>query len=147
MNKIMPPTVLLVSVIAMVALNLLLSVMTIIPPYWNLLGIIPLAAGMILDLVASRAFRRVNTTVRPFTESSVLVTDGLFRVTRNPMYLGFVLIVTGLAVLIRSLTPWVVVLGFVILLDREYIVVEERMLGEKFGTRWIDYKQRTRRWL
>jgi protein-S-isoprenylcysteine O-methyltransferase Ste14 len=63
------------------------------------------------------------------------------------MYLGFVLILIGIAVLIRLLTPYVIILVFAILMDRMYIRTEERMLAEEFGTEWQDYRRSTRRWL
>ena len=146
-KKIMPPTYLLISIVAMIALHFLFPAMRIIPPLWNLLGIIPLALGVILNLVADKAFHRANTTVKPFKESSVLITSAAFRISRNPMYLGFVLILVGIAVLVGSLTPYVVVLAFVIFIDRMFVTGEEQMLAEKFGVEWEEYKRNTRRWL
>ena len=63
------------------------------------------------------------------------------------MYLGMALILTGIALLLRSLSPFLIIILFAILIDRTYIKVEERMLAEKFGTRWEAYKAKTRRWL
>lgn len=123
--KIMPTTFLLISVLAMITLHLLLPVTAIIPSPWNLLGIVPLALGVMGNLAADSAFRRVHTTVKPFAESSVLVTDGVFRISRNPMYLGFVLVLIGIAVL----------------LDWMYFRVEEQMLAEKFGAQWGEYRR------
>jgi protein-S-isoprenylcysteine O-methyltransferase Ste14 len=146
-KKIMPTTYLLISIVAMIALHFLFPAMRIIPPPWNLLGIIPLALGVTINLIADRAFHRVDTTVKPFEESSVLITNSAFRISRNPMYLGFVLILIGIAVLVGSLTPYVVILAFAILIDRMYVTVEERMLAEKFGPEWEEYKRSARRWL
>jgi protein-S-isoprenylcysteine O-methyltransferase Ste14 len=146
-TKMMPTTFLLISIVAMIALHFLFPAMRIIPPLWNLLGIIPLAFGVAINLIADKAFHEANTTVKPFEESSFLMTSGAFRITRNPMYLGFVLILIGIAVLVRSLTPYAVILAFAILLDRVYVTVEERMLAEKFGAEWEEYKRHTRRWL
>jgi protein-S-isoprenylcysteine O-methyltransferase Ste14 len=146
-KKTMPTTYLLISIVAMIALHLLFPAMKLIPPPWNLLGIIPLALGVILNLVADKAFQRANTTVKPFEESSVLITNGVFQISRNPMYLGFVLILIGIAVLGGSLTPYVVVLTFAVLMDRRFVAVEEQMLAEKFGVEWEEYKRNTRRWL
>ncbi len=146
-KKIMPTTYLLISIGTMIALHWLFPVATIIPSLWNLLGIIPLAFGAIINLIADSTFHQVHTAVKPFVESSVLVTSGVFRVSRNPMYLGFVLILIGIAVLMGSLTPWGIVLAFATLLNQMYITVEERMLAEKFGAEWTEYKRRTRRWL
>lgn len=146
-KKIMPTTYLLIAIVAMIMVHFLFPAMRIVPPIWNLLGIIPIALGVIINLIADKAFHRANTAVKPFEESSALVTSGAFRITRNPMYLGFVLILIGIAVLMRSLTPYLVIIAFAILIDRMYITVEERMLAEKFGPDWIAYKEKTRRWL
>ena len=146
-GKLMPTTYLLMSVVAIVALHVLLPVAKVVPTPWNLLGILPLVVGVVINLVADRAFHAAQTTVRPFEKSSALVTSGLFRGSRNPMYLGFVLLLIGLAVLLRSLTPYVVVVAFAALLDRQFVAVEERMLAEQFGADWQRYRQRTRRWL
>jgi protein-S-isoprenylcysteine O-methyltransferase Ste14 len=127
----------------MIAIHFLFPVAIIIPPLWNLLGIIPLALGVVINLVADRAFHKANTTVKPFEESSVLVTEGAFRISRNPMYMGFVLILIGIAVLLRSLSPYVAILAFMIWIQRRFITIEERMLAEKFGARWTDYERRT----
>ena len=146
-KKIMPTTFLLIAILVMVALHFLFPLIRIIPTLWNLLGLIPLAVGVIINLIADQAFHKANTTVKPFDESTALIRGGVFRVSRNPMYLGFVLILIGIALLLRSLTPYVIVVAFAILMDRMYIQVEERMLAEEFGTEWGEYKRSTRRWL
>ena len=146
-ENVMPTTYLLIAIVMMVALHFSFPVARIIPPWWNLLGIIPLALGVIINLIADRAFHKADTTVKPFKASIALITEGVFRMSRNPMYLGFVLVLLGIAVLMRSLTPYVIVLAFAILMDRMYIRVEERMLAEEFGTEWEGYKRSTRRWL
>ena len=63
------------------------------------------------------------------------------------MYLGFVLVLTGVAILIGSLTPFFIVFAFWLLLDRLFINLEEQKLAVKFVARWDMYKSRTRRWL
>lgn len=146
-KKIMPPAYLLMAIVVMIALHFLFPAIRIVPAPWNLLGIIPLALGVSLNLVADKAFHRAKTTVKPFEESSVLITSGAFRISRNPMYLGFVLILIGIAVLVGSLTPYVVVFAFAILIDRMFVTAEDQMLAEKFGADWEAYKRHTRRWL
>ena len=146
-KKIMPTTCLLTSIVAMIALHFLFPATRIVPPLWNLLGIIPLTLGVVINLIADRAFHKANTTVKPFVESSVLIKSGAFRISRNPMYLGFVLFLIGMAVLMGSLTPYVVILAFAIVMDRMYITVEEHMLAEKFVVEWEEYKRSTRRWI
>jgi protein-S-isoprenylcysteine O-methyltransferase Ste14 len=146
-KPVLTPTYLYVALLAMVALNFLFPVRRIIPFPWDLLGLIPLALGAVLNLSADNAFRRAKTTVKPFEESAALVTDGVYRISRHPMYLGFVLILLGVAILLGSLTPFLIVPIFAIVIDRRFIVVEERMLAEKFGQAWLDYKARVRRWV
>jgi protein-S-isoprenylcysteine O-methyltransferase Ste14 len=63
------------------------------------------------------------------------------------MYLGFALILIGIAVLLRSFSPYVIILAFVTWIQRTFITVEERMLAEKFGAEWQEYKRSTRQWL
>jgi len=144
---VLPPTYLLTSVVAIIALDFVFPAMRIVPFPCNLLGIVPLVLGVILNLVANSAFQRANTTVKPFEESSALVTCGIFRISRNPMYLGFVLILVGIAILVRSFSALVVVLAFSVLIDRRFVTVEERMLAERFGVEWENYRRSTRRWL
>lgn len=146
-KPVLPPTYLWAAMIVMVALHFAFPVKRIIPFPWDLLGALPLALGAALNIIADKAFRDAQTTVKPFQESAVLVTDGVYRISRHPMYLGFVLILLGLAVLLRSLTPSFVIPIFAVLMDRAFIVVEERMLAEKFGQAWLKYKAKVRRWV
>ncbi len=146
-KKIMPPTWLLIAIIAMLILHFLLPIAKIIPTIWNFTGFVFLVSGITLNLIADRAFQRIGTTVKPYQESSNLVTSGVFKISRNPMYLGMVLILIGIAVLLRTLSPLLVVIPFASLIDQIYIRVEEQMLIKKFGTKWQAYKAKTRRWL
>ena len=146
-KKVLPPTYLLVSILIMLALHFLLPVPKIIPTPWNILGIVPLACGIALNLAADKAFREVGTTVKPFEESTALLTSGVFQISRNPMYLGYELILIGIAVMLRSLAPYVVIPVFVVLMNRVFIRVEEQMLEEKFGPAWSEYGRKVRRWI
>jgi protein-S-isoprenylcysteine O-methyltransferase Ste14 len=146
-SKIVPPTWMLIAIIAMLILSFIFPIAWIVPPIWNLIGLVFLASGIGLNLVGDNAFKQARTTIKPFQESSTLVTNGVFQISRNPMYLGMILILTGIALLFRSLSPFVVILPFAILIDRTYIRIEERMLAERFGAKWQEYKTKTRRWL
>jgi len=146
-KKVLPPTYLLVSIVVMVALHFLFPVTEVIPLPWNVLGIVPLASGIAINIIADNAFRKVKTAVKPFEESSALVTSGVYRISRHPMYLGNVLILIGVAVMVGSLTPYVVIPIFVVLIEKVFIKVEERMLEEKFGQAWLEYKDKVRRWI
>lgn len=146
-RKIMPTAWLLVAILLMVALRLALPAPAIVPRPWHLLGLVPLVLGVAINLIADGAFRQAATTVKPYEDPSALIETGAFRVSRNPMYLGFVGILLGVALLLRTLAPFVVVVAFAILMDRGYIAVEERMLAARFGSRWDAYRRVTRRWV
>ena len=93
---------------------------------WRALGVVPIAAGVWLNLAADRAFKERRTTVKPFERSSALVTDGVFEISRNPMYLGMVLILVGVALLLGALSPFLVTAGFAAIVETRFIPVEER---------------------
>lgn len=146
-KRILPPTYLLISIILMVLIHFTLPMSMVFAVPWNLAGIVFMIAGVIINIDADNTFRSTGTTVKPFAESTQLVTNGLYRFSRNPMYFGFVLILFGLAILLGSLAPFLVVILFAILMDREFITVEEQRLAKKFNQEWAEYKGRVRRWI
>jgi len=146
-KQIYPPTYVLIAIVVMLVLYFTFSGNKLIPLPWKLLGLVPLVIGVALNLIADGAFHKADTTVKPFQESAALLTDGVYRFSRHPMYLGFVLILIGAAILLGTLTPWAMIPIFVVLMEVVFIQVEERMLGEKFGPAWLAYKKKARRWI
>jgi protein-S-isoprenylcysteine O-methyltransferase Ste14 len=146
-KKPLPPTYLFSSLLLMTGLHLVVPVLEVIRFPWSLTGCVPLLVGIVLNLVADQAFKRAGTTVKPFEESSALITGGVFRISRHPMYLGMVLILFGVAMLLGTLTPILVVPVFALLMQYRFIMVEERMLEAKFGAHWTNYKSRVRQWV
>jgi protein-S-isoprenylcysteine O-methyltransferase Ste14 len=110
-------------------------------------GAASIAAGAGLLGSFLRAFRRARTPVDPYTPSEAIVSDGPYRLTRNPCYLGMALTYAGIAIVANA--PWALVpLPVAIaVIDRGVIAREERYLERKFGTPYVDYKRRVRRWL
>ena len=145
--KILPPTLLFAAVLLMIALHLLFPVMQIVPVFWRLLGVFPLGLGLAVSYIAEKQFRQAGTTVQPFEGSSYLVTDGLYRFSRNPMYLGMVLMLLGVAYLLGSLTPMWVIAFFAGWVHIQYIRREEEMLFAQFGQDWLEYKAKVRCWI
>lgn len=85
--------------------------------------------------------------MKPFQQTAVLVTTGVYSRSRNPMYLGFVLIMLGLALLLGSVGPLVIVFILPGLLNAMYIRSEEAMLRARFGDQWLAYQGSVRKWL
>lgn len=93
------------------------------------------------------AFRRARTPIDPYTPSQALATDGPYRLTRNPAYLGMALTCAGIALVSNSLWALVPLPVAIAIIDRGVIAREERYLERKFGTPYVDYKRRVRRWI
>ncbi|HET9341021.1 MAG TPA: isoprenylcysteine carboxylmethyltransferase family protein [Casimicrobiaceae bacterium] len=112
-------------------------------------AIVVAAAGLAVGLAGILAFRRATTTVNPMTpgNASSLVTGGIYRVTRNPMYVGVAIVLVAWAVFLAS--PWALVgvLAFAAYLTRFQIVPEEKALASRFGDAYASYAARVRRWL
>jgi protein-S-isoprenylcysteine O-methyltransferase Ste14 len=95
------------------------------------------------------AFRGQHTTVNPLTPSasSAIVTGGIYRVSRNPMYLGFLLGLAGWAAYLSNAGAALFLPAFVAYLTRYQIKPEERALLAKFGSQYAEYMSRVRRWI
>ncbi len=113
----------------------------------SLSGLVPMAAGLALALVARRRFVRAGTGLHPLAEPDRLVVEGPFRYSRNPMYLGLSMFLLGVAFALGSCAPFGACVAFVGLVDRAYIPAEERTLSRVFGSEYEWYRARTRRWI
>ena len=98
---------------------------------------------------ASTRFRRAQTTINPLKPhlASSLVVHGMYRVSRNPMYLGLTLVLTAWALCLGSLSPWIVVALFPVIITVLQIIPEERVLEKLFGEAYLDYRRKVARWI
>ena len=148
--KVPPPLVAAVVAGGMYAAATLLPPLLVLPPGLRQGAALALAGvGACFDLAGLVAFRKAKTTVNPLTphKSAAVVTTGVYRLTRNPMYLGLALILLGLAVYLAS--PWALLgpLVFAAYIARFQIAPEERALTARFGTAYSAYCAQVRRWL
>jgi protein-S-isoprenylcysteine O-methyltransferase Ste14 len=106
-------------------------------------------AGGATALAGNLEFRRLRTTVNPFKpeNATALVTSGIYRFTRNPMYVGLALLVLGWAAFLCSAWALLGPVVFVLYVSRFQIAPEERVLSAKFGAAYTEYTARVRRWL
>ena len=144
---LLPPVILLIALAAMLGLHFAFPGPRWDTPLLQLIGGVIAIAGLLLTVSSAGLFRHRGTAVRPFQDSSVLVTTGPYRFTRNAMYLGMVLMLVGIGVLLGSTTPLAVVPLFVAVITRRYIAVEERIMSARFGAEYDAYRARVRRWL
>lgn len=108
-----------------------------------------LAVGLAIGLAGVRSFRSAGTTVNPLKPdgSSALVVNGIFRRTRNPMYLGLLLLLLGWGLYLANPFALLLVVAFPPYMNRFQIRPEERALEAAFGQAFTEYRRRVRRWL
>jgi len=145
--KIHPPVLTLIHVAAALLLNWLFPFPAALPQIWKSLGVFLVLAGLALALLAIRQFSLAHTTVDPHGSVTTLVTSGPYRFSRNPIYLGFVLMLAGFPLF--SGTVWGAILVPVLILNLNSLVIrhEEAYLEKKFGGGYAGYKSRVKRWL
>lgn len=113
----------------------------------SLIGLSALLMGVIIILFSALEFKRNKTTINPFKSSSVLITNKLYSYTRNPMYLGMLIILLGNGLILSNLGTIFIAFLFIPIMNMRVIKYEEIMLDIEFTERYKSYKQRVRRWL
>lgn len=111
------------------------------------LGVAVGLAGLAIIAVTLGLFRRFETRPEPWEASSTLIRSGVYRWSRNPMYLGMALTSVGIAIYFESLAAGLLLVLVVVAIDRFVIAREERYLERRFGEEYRDYRTRVRRWL
>ena len=109
------------------------------PPFSDI-GALLFALGAVSTLWATFAFSKAGTPIIPLEQSTALVTHGLYRITRNPMCLGPVVALIGIALLLGTVPPFFVIPIFVWVIRRRFVLREERFLEEIFGKQYVAYK-------
>ncbi len=119
----------------------------ILPEWAGRTGVGVLAVSILLMASAIVRFRKADTTLDPSGKPSVLLRGGPYRFTRNPIYLGFACVQTGLALALRAPVMLVAPVAFVLTMNTLFVPYEERNLERKFGAKYRAYCRRTKRWL
>ncbi len=146
-RQLISPVLASICLVSMALLHWLCPVGTLICFPFNLAGLLIGGLGLTISFAAHGQFKKVGTTLYPFSQPGKLVTGGLFRYTRNPMYLGLTVFLIGVWLLLDSLLPGAVVISFLLMADRWYSAYEERQLLAVFGAAYAAYQARTPRWI
>ena len=114
-----------------------------------LVAMVVAAAGVIFSVLGVLKFRSAGTTVDPRvpSHSASLVTGGVYRISRNPMYVGFLLVLVAWGILLGNFASFVLLPIFVVCMNRFQIRPEERHMREKFGEAYSRYQAQVRRWI
>ena len=117
--------------------------------YQAIVSVVVFFSGAVIILVGGYAFRKANTTFDPSNpeQASKLVTNGIYKLSRNPMYVGFFLWVLSFAIFSGNPVNLLLLPIFVILVNKLYIIPEEKALEKIFDNEFQEYKQNVRRWI
>ena len=146
--KIPPPVIALLVAVSMWFARPYASSLDLVIPWRPAFAIALVILGIALALAGVLAFRKAKTTVNPTKPeaTSTVVATGIYRFTRNPMYLGMLMVLVGWAVFLANVISFLLLPLFDLYMNRLQIGPEERVLSEHFGREYATYMQSVRRW-
>lgn len=149
MKILRPPPLLLTLILAvsMLGLDWAFPWFRAVYPSLANFGFVAIGLGVLLILIAAGLFKWRKTTINPYGEPSVVVREGVYRFSRNPMYLGMLLLLTGLGIWLGNILALLLAPVFVWAMNRWYIVDEEQLMESRFGEHYLAYRRHVRRWL
>jgi protein-S-isoprenylcysteine O-methyltransferase Ste14 len=103
--------------------------------------------GTIINIWTDNLFKKAGTTVKPTLLPKYFITKGPFKISRHPMYLGMVAVLFGEAMILGTFITFIFPIIFIILMEILFIPIEEENLQKKFGNKYLDYKNKVRRWI
>ena len=145
--RIIPPILLCIMVGLMVGADTLLPLIRFDPPGLLWAGAAIVVLGVCIAGPAMLRFRRARTNFHTFKEPGVLVTDGPYAISRNPMYVGMVLAGLGAALITATLAGVILASAYALIVRYWYIAYEERAMRQQFGERYDAYCRKVGRWL
>lgn len=146
MKKVGQPQVYFMTLLLLTILGAFLPPRLIQYPY-NYLGLILVLAGAALNIVTDNLFKKNKTDVKTHKTPGSFITSGPFRFTRNPMYLGILLILIGSSIASKNPISLIFSLMFFLVMEKRFIPVEEKNMQKTFGENYSRYKRRVRRWI
>jgi len=146
-RRLISPTYFNSFIIVAIILHFIFPIQTVVGFPLKLTGIIPLIIGMFINLHARRTLREKGTTDNFSGIPQALITEGFFRYSRNPTYLGGIIFSFGLAIVLGSLVSFIFPIALFLLLNFLYIPNEENRLRPIFGKEYYAYEKRVRKWI
>lgn len=144
---ILPPVLLVACLIGMIALSRYGSPTVIVFGWAKSFGYLLIALGIFLPVWGAQIFKKKETNILPYKSPDKMVTQGPFRLSRNPMYLGMLLVLLGVAIRTGAAESFLFAALFFAVANWWYIPFEEVKMAKVFGQEFDDYKAKVRRWL
>ena len=142
-----PPAIFLLLIVTGLVLDAIWALPTRLPALIQPAGYLLIVAGIAMVLIVADVFNKHQTAIQPWKTTTVLVTDGLYARSRNPIYAGFCLVNVGLGLVTDNLWLVLSALPGAWLVTKIAIEKEEAYLEQVFGQAYLDYKDKVRRWL
>ncbi|MFC1685455.1 methyltransferase family protein [Nanoarchaeota archaeon] len=146
-QKIVPPNYFMVLIILNIILHFFFPISTVINQPYTYWGLLLIVIGIYPSFWRFFTFKKHRTTTEAHKIPRILITSGLFRLSRNPTYFGMFLVLLGEAVLLGSLVTFIAPIIFIIATDLFTVPVEEKNLEKRFGKKYKTYKKKVRRWI
>jgi protein-S-isoprenylcysteine O-methyltransferase Ste14 len=131
----------------MLALNYAIPIRKLIPSPYGYVGSILMLFGFLVMMKAHNLFQQLDTAIRPDENPTLLVQEGPFKISRHPMYLGFVLILLGIAILLGNLSAFISPVLLFLILNQKFIKHEEQNLELLFQHEYLLYKKKSKKWI
>ena len=147
MPKLQPPFYFFLCLIISIILHFIIPIYLLITVPYNYFGLILIIIGSLITVWADWLFKQAKTTVKPGQQSNLLVIKGPYKISRNPMYLGMLMILLGISFILGTLIAFLSPVIFYLIMQFIFIPLEEKMLQQKFNQQFLNYKKQTRRWL
>lgn len=145
-NLFIPPVLVVYCILTMIVLYFFAPKCNLIGFPYNLTGVLIAFSGFILMGKARELFNKHQTTLK-IEKSNHLINEGVFTKTRNPMYVGMLLLILGFSILSTNLLALCLPVFFVIIVRWIFIKKEEQLMLDTFGNEYLDYKKNVRRWI
>jgi len=146
-KKIMPNGYFFISLALAILFHFMFPTVKIIFSPYNLIGVVLIIIGIAITSWTNSLLLKKQTATEPNEIPTLFITSGPFKFSRNPIYLGMIIVLFGMDIFLGSLFPFIFSILFIIIIDRFFIPTEEKNLEKKFGDRYVDYKKRVGRWI
>lgn len=147
MKKVIPPALFLVCAFLIVGVSILIPEIIFLQPPISYIGIILIIVGLAITVRIRKMFDLIDTEIHTFKKPRQLVQTGFFKISRNPIYLGFTISLVGVWILTGNLIGIIGILIFSLISNFWYIPYEEKIMEKEFGEDYRIYKSKVRRWI